>query len=503
MRIVIALFFGLLLGLGSVQAQTSVTIKRSDKLTLEEFEGQKMQKLLGDVWLVQDQTNIYCDSAYLSRATNVARAFGHVRIINLEENINIAGDSLLYNGNTQMAQLRSNVVMKDDSTTLYTDHLDYFRLTKQGRYFSGGQLIDAYNDLTSERGIYNANTKKSVFMDKVHLINVDLVMDTDTLYYDADISEMLARGNTVAITPESDTLRTSDGMLYNRNTEYAEVYHGNISGTDYYIEADSLFADNISEYYRAAFQIILKSYSDSLTIYGDQGTYNKLEKTARMHDNAYLKKMLQGDSLFIAADTLYSNQSDSTQKYLSAYRQVEMFKSDLQGVADSVTFQFSDSTIYMFQDPVVWAEDSQMTADSINIVMRNDKIDRMNMTKNAFVISKDSLAHFNQVKGREMEIFFKNGFLNKTIVNGNGESIYHLQEADGVLSLNKMRCSNMALYFEKNTVTEIRTYTQVDGSLIPESEILPIDKRLRGFEWFASNRKPKLYSIARHLRYDR
>lgn len=66
-----------------------------------------------------------------------------------------------------------------------------------------------------------------------------------------------------------------------------------------------------------------------------------------------------------------------------------------------------------------------------------------------------------------------------------------------------MRCSNMALYFEKNTVTEIRTYTQVDGSLIPESEILPIDKRLRGFEWFASNRKPKLYSIARHLRYDR
>lgn len=177
-------------------------------------------------------------------------------------------------------------------------------------------------------------------------------------------------------------------MLYNRNTEYAEVYHGNISGTDYYIEADSLFADNISEYYRAAFQIILKSYSDSLTIYGDQGTYNKVEKTARMHDNAYLKKMLQGDSLFIAADTLYSNQSDSTQKYLSAYRQVEMFKSDLQGVADSVTFQFSDSTIYMFQDPVVWAEDSQMTADSINIVMRNDKIDRMNMTKTPLSFQK-------------------------------------------------------------------------------------------------------------------
>lgn len=503
MRVVFALFLGVFFSLTSTQAQTSVTIKRSDRLLSDEVNGQKVQKLLGDVWLVQDQTNIYCDSAYVFKATNVAQAFGHVRIINLEENINIAGDSLLYNGNSQIAKLRSNVVLKDDSTVLYTDHLDYFRLIKQGRYFSGGQLIDPYNNLTSKRGIYNANSKKSVFMDSVHLINADMTMDTDTMFYDARISEMLARGKTLAITPEADTLRTEDSMLYNRNSAYAEVYHGNISGVDYYIEADSLFADNNNEYYRAVNQIVLKSYADSLTIYGDQGVYDKVDRTARVFDNAYLKKMMQGDSLFIAADTLYSNQSDSTQKYLTAYHQVEMFKSDLQGVADSVSYHFSDSTIYMFQDPVVWAEESQMTADSINIVMRNNKIDRMNMTKNAFVISKDSINNFNQVKGREMEIFFKDGFLRKTVVNGNGESIYHLQEADGVLSLNKMRCSNMALYFEKNAVTEIRTYTQVDGSLIPEIEILPIDKRLRGFKWLVTDRKPKLHAIARHLRYDR
>lgn len=501
MRIIITSLF--IFSLTCLNAQTSVTIKESDRLLLEEMQGQKVQKLLGNVWLIQDQTNIYCDSAYLFRATNEAQAFGHVRIINLEENINIAGDSLLYSGNSQIAQLRGNVVLKDDSTTLYTDHLDYFRLTKQGRYSYGGQLIDQYNNLTSERGIYNANSKKSVFIDKVHLINADIIMDTDTLFYDAKLAEILAQGETVAVTPESDTLRTFDGMLYNRITEYAEVYHGNISGTDYYIEADSLFADNINEFYRAAYQIILKSYSDSLTIYGDQGNYNKVEKTARVYDNAYLKKIMQGDSLFIAADTLYSNQSDTTQKYLTAYHKVEMFKSNLQGVADSVSYHFSDSTIYMFQDPVVWAEESQMTADSINIEIKGDKIDRMHLIKNAFVISKDSLDNFNQVKGRDMEIFFRAGFLRKTIVNGNGESIYHLQEADGVLSLNKMRCSNMALYFEKNAVTEIRTYTQVDGSLIPETEIQPIDKRLRGFKWLAIDRKPKIHSIAKHLRFDR
>lgn len=501
MRVLITLFFTL--SITAVYAQTSVTIKRSEKLTLENIQGQKVQRIVGDVLLIQDQTNIYCDSAYLFRATNMAQAFGHVRIVNIQENINIAADSLLYNGNTQIAKLRGNVVLKDDSTTVFTDYLDYFRPTKEGRYYNGGQLIDQYNNLTSKRGIYNATTKKSVFIDSVHLINADIIMDTDTLFYDEPLAEMLARGETVAITPESDTLRTLDGMLYNRLTEYAEIYHGNISGKDYYIEADSLFADNIKAYYRAANEIILKSYPDSLTIFGDQGTFDKNENTARIYDNAYLKKILQGDSLFIAADTLYSNQSDSTQKYLTAYHKVEMFKSDLQGVADSVSYHFSDSTIYMFQDPVVWAEDSQMTADSINIELKNNKIDRMNLVKNAFVISKDSLDNFNQVKGRDMEIFFRDGFLNRTIVNGNGESIYHLQEADGVLSMNKMRCSNMALYFEKNVVTEIKTYTQVDGSLIPEAEIQPIDKRLRGFKWLAIDRKPKLYAIARHLRYDR
>ena len=68
--------------------------------------------------------------------------------------------------------------------------------------------------------------------------------------------------------------------------------------------------------------------------------------------------------------------------------------------------------------------------------------------------------------------------------------------------MNKTICSDMALYFEDNSVTEIRTYDEVDGSLIPLHEILPVDKRLRNFKW-QIDRQPELRSVALHLRYDR
>ena len=68
--------------------------------------------------------------------------------------------------------------------------------------------------------------------------------------------------------------------------------------------------------------------------------------------------------------------------------------------------------------------------------------------------------------------------------------------------MNSMKCSNMALYFSQNTITEIRNYEQVDGQVKPEFEISRLDRRLRGFNWLGDE-KPTLEQVARHLRYDR
>ena len=74
----------------------------------------------------------------------------------------------------------------------------------------------------------------------------------------------------------------------------------------------------------------------------------------------------------MAADTLIShdNEQDSM-KYLLAYHGVRLVKSDLSGKADSLFYNYSDSSIQLFKDPVMWNQKSQISADSMVFFIAN------------------------------------------------------------------------------------------------------------------------------------
>ncbi|WP_422005942.1 OstA-like protein [Roseivirga pacifica] len=487
----------------AIQGQTAVTIKEADKLAQQLVNGKPIQKLIGSVWLIQGNTNIYCDSAYVDKVTNSAKAFGHVKIIDTVDSLDIKGDYLEYDGNTRLAKFRDNVVLKDSAGTLYTDILDYDRVLQVGTYREGGKLVDTENTLTSNLGKYFSQTKKAEFFDSVRLENPDFFLKTDTLYYSSLTTRSRTYGPTEGYSTEGDTLATQKGLLYISEKSYSEVYEGKMVSIDYDIEGDTLIIDDVKKYYTAHQNVVMTSKPDSMTIFGEKGYYDKIKEDALVHTNAYLRKMVQGDSLFISADSLYSKQKEDTLgKYLLAYHDVKLFKSDLQGIADSVSYNFTDSTIYMYQDPVIWSQDSQISADSINILVKNNKIDRMDLAVSSFVIQQDSLKNFNQIKGRDMQVHFKDGMIQRTDVFGNGESIYYIVDELGATSMNKTKCSNLAIYFENSFVSELRTYREVDGRVIPSFEILNPERTLRGFSWRMSE-KPKLEDVARHLRYDK
>ncbi len=484
----------------NVFAQQTVTVKSAESLSQVIIDGQKAQKLVDNVWLQHEDTDIRCDSAYFFIATNSAKAFGHVTIIDEIDKLNLKGDYLEYSGDTRIAKIRENVILKDDSADLYTNYLDFDRNAQIGYYSNGGKLVDSTNVLTSLQGFYNTETKESQFIDSVHLVSPDFEMWTDTLNYTSQDKIAIARGKTLGHSQEGDTLTTNTGLIYNSRLKYSEVYFGTITTADYKIKGDTLFANDSTRYYQGDLNVRMTSFQDSLTIFGDRMRYDRNKGHATVYERAYLRKMMQNDSLFIRGDTLVSVQDTiKNEKYLTAYKDVQMYKSDMQGKADSVSYNMNDSTIYMYQDPVIWNIDSQIEADSVNIQIANNKIHRMNLSVNSFVITQDSVLNFNQVKGRSMVIHFDEGFITKADVNGNGESIYFtIDRNNNSSSMNKVVCSNMAIYFEDNVVSDLRMYRQVDGNFVPPPEIKDPDKRLRGFEWKATE-KPKLLDIARHL----
>jgi hypothetical protein len=230
------------------------------------------------------------------------------------------------------------------------------------------------------------------------------------------------------------------------------------------------------------------SKKENLIIYGQAADYYKLKGLTKVYDHAYLAKISDdNDTLFIAADTLVSIDSeDETKKRLLAYNTVKIFKSDLQGVADSLVYQAADSTIYFYKDPILWSEGNQMTADSIHMLIKNNTIDRIYMNVNSFVISKDSLLNFNQISGRKMTAEFRDQKINRVVVEGNGESIYYILSEEGeksAMGVNRIICSNITIRFKEGKVNNFSFYKQPDGRFIPPHEITDDDTRLKGFVW--------------------
>lgn len=137
-----------------------------------------------------------------------------------------------------------------------------------------------------------------------------------------------------------------------------------------------------------------------------------------------------------------------------------------------------------------------MTADSIRMLISNRTIDRIFLIANSFVVSQDSLAHFNQIKGRTMTAIFKDKAIAHVDVQGNGESLYYaLQEVKSdtlkgpknpsaiMMGMNKIICSNMKINFRDGKVNNISFYIMPDASFIPPQELEEGDKKLSGFIW--------------------
>lgn len=482
----------LLLLLGKVgYAQEKIKIDRADALVGgKDKQGTAYQKLIGDVKLVQEDTRIYGDSVILYRDRNVTEVFGKIVRIEKGDSITITGGRLLYDGNQKLAEMRNNVVYRDPSMTLYTDYLDFDMQGNLAYYYEGGKLIDTANVLTSRRGSYHTVTHLAAFKDSVLLDNPDYDLRADTLEYNTQTQVAYTRGPTNIISNEGDKLFAQAGSEF-KTTEKQSVFNlGTIETEAYLIRADYLFVDDIKKQYVARQNVEMVAKDNDLIITGDTAIYQRELGRATVYGHALMKRVMDLDTLFMTADTLVSiEDSIPANERILAYQHVKIFREDLQGVADSLAYHLTDSTLYFYQDPVLWSQANQINADSIRIEIRKGKIDALYTVDNSFVVSQDTLNNYNQIKGRDMKASFRDGAISRVDVYGNGESIYYILEADSLMvGMNRILSSDIRIDFLDNALDMIRTRPKTEGSLIPPHEIEEENERLNGFEWRADRR---------------
>lgn len=489
----------------SAKAQTpagnpsKVEIMKADSLIGQNQPFMQMKKLIGNVGLRQGTTLLYCNLAILNETTNILEAYGKVKIIQADT-VTITGDTAYYFGNERKAIINGHVKLDDRTIVLSTNKLDYDLNNSIAYYNTGGKIIDKKSTLTSKEGYYNTVTKLFDFKKDVHVLDKEGSLTADSLRYSTLSKEAFFIAPTLVVN-KKDTTYANPGSQYNTVTKISNLKgRSTVKTEDYTMTADTMIYDPPTEIGIAIGNIHFISKKDKAILTGDRGRYSKKTGVTRVFGHALLKNVLENDTLFLTADTLVSIDNKETKtKKLYAYKRVLIYKSDFSGKCDSLSYNVSDSTIYFYQKPVLWNLKNQSEADSINILLKNNKISVMNMKGKSFVIATDTLTNYNQIKGRKMVVRFTNDSkIERVNVEGNGESIYYaVDEKNTLTGMNRVQCGKMNMNFAKNKISRISFLAKPDGKFIPPKELREEDKELDGFRWRVTEMPTKESILAR------
>jgi hypothetical protein len=110
--------------------------------------------------------------------------------------------------------------------------------------------------------------------------------------------------------------------------------------------------------------------------------------------------------------------------------------------------------------------------------------------KNSFIVGQtfeNDTVYFDQISGRNIEAFFKQGNLDRIDVKGNGELIYFPleKESDSIpIGLNKAQCSNISVFVEQRKIKRIKLINEPDSFLIPMEKSKEEPTKLKTFVWW-------------------
>lgn len=622
----------------------------------------KIETIAGNVFLREGLTKFYCDSAIINRKDNTIEAFGNVHI-NDDNSLHTYSQYLKYYGDSRLAYLKKNVKLTDNKGTLLTENLEYDLAAGIGKYNDGGKVLNGSTVLTSNNGIYYADTKDVYFKNNVDLKDPKYKIKADSLLYNTTTQVVTLIGPTHITSREANIFTTegtydlktgnaffgtrslitdSSGRIYqadkiaiDEKAGFAELDGSAIirdtangvivTGNHIYLnnrnnsflatnkpvmiiqqEKDSIYiaADTLFSGYTAYQSDSVKlSKKDSSDITGSSKNSNKILKKSRviiepgkdivmppkkepgfdtaitkpvplrdtvalpkdtiiqrpdlpiakntdakkkrhrkskknqtieetnndsttlaniksqadslaakalpLPDSALLSKdtiLLKQDSAMVQSpvtklltqDTISgtkiisANNADSTIRYFLAFHHVRIYNDSLQSVCDSLFYSAQDSAFRLFQNPIVWNGDSQVTGDTIYLYTKNKKPERFYVFEKGMVVNKSNKQFYNQISGKTINGYFINGAIDYVRVKGQkAESIYYVQDKDSAyVGMNRASGDVIDMYFLKSELNKVKFVNDVHGVMHPIRQIPDDQKFLNGFIW-EDKKRPK------------
>lgn len=565
------------------------------------------QTIAGSVQLKEALTLFNCDSASINERTNVMEAFGSIHI-NQQDSIHTYSQYLKYIGQERIAYLKKDVRLTDKKGTLYTQELEYDLKTNIGKYKNGGKVVNGKTILTSDEGVYYADTKDVYFKKNVHLVDPQNDIRADSLLYNTQLQRATfitltviknKNGGEIYTTSGTYDLKTGKAFFANRtifkdstrtyvadnvaiddSTGIAQL-EGNAvirdSTNGYSIIGGQIFTNKKTQTFLATRKpvlIFVGEGKDSTFIAGDTlfsgiekrninrekillqtDTLNKTlivqegknDSTAIVNTDSTQRKIVVVDSMgnamnnekkiadttikkidstvtktkvILPADTtaaattddmisIFKNKNDTTGdvlkkdttinissdtaiRYFQAFHHVRIFNDSIQAVCDSLLYSSADSIFRLYKDPLVFSNKSQIAGDTIHLFIKNKKPERVYVFDNGIMINEVNKQMYNQMGGRTLNGYFKDGVLDYMRVKGSpAESVFYPQDEDSAFTgMNRCKGDVIDIYFIDKAVNKVKFINDVDGTMYPMNQIPEDQKQLAKFKWLDA-RRPK------------
>ncbi|MCF8236769.1 MAG: hypothetical protein K9I85_01295 [Saprospiraceae bacterium] len=508
---------------------------------------------VGHASLVQgDSLKIFADTLTYNSRTGISHLLGHVLMIN--GNQRLRTDSLQYDTRTKIATYHTGAFLENLKTRMYsqrgyyhvneetiyfkdsvriqdpqfrlkTDSL-YYRVRENKAFFTGPTLIRQQKaNLYCERGYYDLNAQEGLFTQNAQFVDTSRQATADKIFYKANPEQFilygdanyrdgtrLATGDTLDyqsakgdfkvrgnafIQDGGQTIRSA-GIDYNTRTEkFRTIGRANVQDGGQSLQADDIRNTDTSDVATVVGHVIWRDTVAKVTLTCDSALYQRSTGYfLAMGDPPVLIQELDGDTLYLVADRIQAIRRegpDSTRE-IHAFPNVLIYKSDLQASCDSLVYSERDSAFFFYQDPVIWSDTSQFTADTVSIRMANDAIDSIYLWRKALIINAPDEPYYNQIKGRTIIASFVDGELSRMDVNGNAESVYYARdEKNEYLGVNTSACSEMVLFFKDNQVQDIYYLREPKSVMYPMDQVDHGSLKLEAFKWRVAE-KPMNYA---------
>ena len=524
-----------------VITQPSGTTIYSDLLN---YDGNtKLAILTNNVRLIDGDATLTTNNLTYNMNTRIGTYTGGGKIVN-GKNV-LTSKNGYYFAATRDAYFRNNVVLTTPDALIKNDTLRYNSNSKIAYFYGPTNIYGKDDTLYTENGTYNTTSDQARFGKNNLYTQGSKSLTGDSLFYDRKAGYGKAMGHVTFIdTAEKATLKgglgeykkSDESILVTKNPYVVIISESDSAKVDsIWMTADTLFS-------KVVFARDLIPYKQEEIIPDDQiptketpevntqdainpALADEKENRPALRNGAKkpemdiaaekpvglpeekitpaetpppdrkkrketaskdtLNKKAVSDTIKVVAAKDSVSTDTTRARIIMAYHNAKIFKSDLQAKADSMFFSYSDSTVRCYVNPMIWAQGSQLTGDTVYLQMKNKKLDNMLLQHNSFIVNTEDAdsTNFNQIKGKVITGYFKDNKLNNMFVDGNAESVYYLKEDTVYSGLNHMISSRLRILLKDNKLNNISAIRSIEASITPMKDLREEDRVLKGFIW--------------------